>query len=296
LDLTNSRLVVDQQLFTYAVSNNNLPPAVLPRFVAAAQTVVDGGVAAFSDGNNVVNGAAVIPWSVLGEHITWRGGATLPIQQALGIVGATDGDDAAQRIRQKFPQSPEWLLTDPFRRRLIIDPLGLPTSHPGILLPGGGSGIDPDVDDLPPVPPPTSPVPGVIVETIVDLVQQARQVGGCLLNGQWDGLGGHWWGWVFGWEVAMGEECGNQMANLLNIAGGAEALERVVQVITTARTISDALKVLGSLNTPGAALAAYAGALAWLIRQLNGPRGIVIQGNWPVIGGPGAFVWAIPGR
>jgi len=137
LDLTNSRLVVDQQLFTYAVSNNNLPPAVLPRFVAAAQTVVDGGVAAFSDGNNVVNGAAVIPWSVLGEHITWRGGATLPIQQALGIVGATDGDDAAQRIRQKFPQSPEWLLTDPFRRRLIIDPLGLPTSHPGILLPGG---------------------------------------------------------------------------------------------------------------------------------------------------------------
>ena len=179
-----------------------------------------------------------------------------------------------------------------------MDPLGLPTSNPNILIGGGGAGIDPDVNDLPPTAPPTSPVPGVepIGQIVTNLVQQARQVGNCLLHGRWAGLGGAFWGWVFGWEVAMGQECGEQMATLLNIAGGAEALEKVVQVITTAQTISDALKVLGSLNTPGAALAAYAGGLAWLIRQLNGPRGIIIQGNWPVIGGPGAFVWAIPGR
>ena len=47
--------------------------------------------------------------------------------------------------------------------------------------------------------------------------------------------------------------------------------------------------------TPALALAIYGWVLSVNIDKVNWSQGVCIQGNWPVINGPGAFIWAVAG-
>ena len=56
----------------------------------------------------------------------------------------------------------------------------------------------------------------------------------------------------------MNQACGNTMADLLDISGGAEALEKIVNILAAAEHFRCAQKCLGEF-TAGTALAVYAG-------------------------------------
>lgn len=47
--------------------------------------------------------------------------------------------------------------------------------------------------------------------------------------------------------------------------------------------------------TAGIAMAIYAAARGVNVLAVRNSKGVRIQGNWPVIGGRGAFIWAIKG-
>ena len=114
-----------------------------------------------------------------------------------------------------------------------------------------------------------------------------------IIHGHWDGLGGHWWGWPFGWQVAINQPSAANLAYVLTgFKGGARMFDAIVQVIR-AGGVSTGVKALAM--TWAAAAAIYAAALGANILVVNGAKGVKIQGNWPVVGGPGAFIWAIRG-
>ncbi len=270
-----------------------LPAEASDSLVSASKDVMSGGVAVFKDDppppellleidpDAEPSGEAVlhaVPWVVISDLVQSFRGTPEGLRDALGINGATSGDEAASAIRANFPNAPEWMLgsgaAELFARDPEANPFALSTGTQDVYTfprPEGAS---------------TSPVQTAGAGDYVDIAMG-------IVKGDWNGLGDHWWGWPFGWSVGIKGNTADALANLLlGTNGGGKLFDAIYQAIK-AHGISAGTKALSI--TAGTAIALYAVALGLNIKAVNGKKGVRLQGNWPVIGGPGAFVWATKG-
>lgn len=120
-----------------------------------------------------------------------------------------------------------------------------------------------------------------------------------LKQGFWDGLvrGISIFGinptWALGWSCCVSQECGEKLADLLLGLGGGSLLLDAVAATFAGGGVAAAVSALVALPAV-AVLALFGLVLALNIKAVNGPNGVCIHGNCPVVGGPGAFVWAQP--
>jgi len=104
----------------------------------------------------------------------------------------------------------------------------------------------------------------------------------CLIQGIWRI---HWWGW----EVCLGRNCADIIANqLIGWNGGGILLDAGKTLLNQGWQAALKSVVASALIV----MFIYAFGLGWLIKWRNGPNGVCIQGNWPT---PwvGAYVWAV---
>jgi hypothetical protein len=243
-------------------------------------------MAVFGSPKEIENRTAIaIPWTVISDIAFSLQGTPAGLRSALGIEGATTANEAIELLRNNFPNFPDWMLKGRAADRLISEPAALPLREP----PEGGvmSGEEP------PKPPgqvsPKTLAGSIVVPPLNDALAAAR----CLIYGTWEGLGGHWWGWAGGWQVRIDKDCADRIANILMGLGGGPAILDSIRKVVASETIAAGIKALSI--TAGLAISIYGFVLGALIKAVNWAKGVIIQGNWPVVGGPGAFVWAIAG-
>jgi hypothetical protein len=270
-----------------------LPAEVSDSFVSASKGVLRGGVAVFKDDPpppellmeidpdsepSVESVLHAVPWVVISDLVQSFRGTPEGLRGALGINGATTGEEAARAIRASFPNAPDWMLegraADLFARDPEANPFALSNGvQEGYSFPRPEGAI----------------VPPVQTAGASDYYDIAMGI----VKGDWNGLGDHWWGWPFGWSVGIKGNTADALANLLlGTNGGGKLFDALYQAVK-AHGISAGTKALSI--TAGTAIALYAVALGLNIKAVNGKKGVRLQGNWPVIGGPGAFVWATKG-
>jgi hypothetical protein len=258
-----------------------LPETSVDAFLYATANVQSGGAAILEGSADAeASSPVVVPWVVVSDLVQNLGGTPPELRSALGIDDAKSGVEAADLLRARFANVPDWMLAGGAADLFVRDPAASSPTAAWL----AGTTLD---SPLPPRPAALSgdgkPEPGG------DAVAAARAV----IRGNWDGLGGHWWGWPFGWQVAINQPSAANLAYVLTgFKGGARMFDAIVQVIG-AGGVSAGVKALSM--TWAAAAAIYAAALGANILAVNGSKGVKIQGNWPVVGGPGAFIWAIRG-
>ena len=271
-------------------ADEHMPAEVSDSLVSVSKDVVGGGVAVFKDvvirpavldpdePEPVDDGRHVLPWVVISDLIQTFRGTPSSLREALGIEGATSGEEAARLLRASFPEAPDFIVSGDAADLLVREPEMIVSSALSAAAPADGSVLPrPNVDGTP------------AYQTAAASNEYLECAKG-IINGDWSGLGGHWWGWPFGWSVGISGPTAATLANLLlGINGGGKLFDAVVQAVK-ARGVSAGLK--GLSLTAGAAIMLYAVALGLNIRAVNGKKGVRLQGNWPVVGGPGAFVWA----
>jgi hypothetical protein len=213
-----------------------------------------------------------VPWVAISDLAQSLRGLPLEIRSALGLDRATTGEEAAAALKGSFPYVPDWLVGGGAPSRFLLD-------SPGLVAPGF------DTFDVAPLRP-----AGLPVGTLGTMDDAKTAVRG-LIHGKWDGLGGHWWGWPFGWQVKIDNIPATKLAELLLGQNGGGKLLDVLRQILSAESVSTGVKALSM--TAGLAMAIYAAALGANIFAVKNNKGVKLQGNWPVVGGPGAFVWAV---
>jgi hypothetical protein len=257
--------------------------------VSAIMDVANGGVAVFGSSEEISKKTAIcIPWVVISDFVFRFQGIPAGLRKALGIEGATTDAETIDLFRQNVGRIPDWLTQGNFVKLLRRDWVALPRGPDG-----GGGGVGDG--EKPPKPPGKKPGTGVGIWAGITLPDAtlAKDAALCLLHGDWNGLGGNWWGWAFGWQVCLDKECAEKVAKLLISLGGGSALLKSLGEVLAAETIAIGIKALSL--TAGALLAIYALFLGLNIRAVNWEKGVCIQGNWPIVDGPGAFVWAVAG-
>lgn len=217
-----------------------------------------------------------LPWLALSDLTHSLHGTFPEMREALGIADARDADEVAVRLQAGFPYVPEWLLAGGAAARFLADASLL--TAPGV-----------DNSTPPPRPPGSHQLAGVSAASVEDM----RIVGRGFSRGKWNGLGGHWWGWPFGWQVAIEPIAAGKLADMLLGFGGGGKVFDAIKFVLSAESVSAGVRALSL--TAGAAAAIYAAALGANIRAVKNSKGVRLQGNWPVVGGPGAFIWAIKG-
>jgi hypothetical protein len=270
-----------------------LPAEASDSLISASKDVMGGGVAVFKDDppppellseidpdreptrEPVLH---AVPWVVISDLVQAFGGTPEGLRGALGVNGAATGDEAARAIRDSFPNVPDWMLEGGAAELFARDPETNPFA-----LPGGTR----DSYSFPrPEGAAASPVQTAGASDYYNIAMG-------IVKGDWNGLGDHWWGWPFGWSVGIKGDTAAALANLLlGTNGGGKLFDAIYQAIK-AHGISAGTKALSI--TAGTAIALYAVALGLNIKAVNGKKGVRLQGNWPVVGGPGAFVWATKG-
>lgn len=269
-----------------------MPEKVSDGLVSATKDVVGGGAAVFKDElaprpavldpdspPPVDDGRRVVPWVVVSDLIQTLRGTPAPMREALGVDSARDGEEAARLLRAAFPNAPDFIMTGAAADLLAREPEVNLSASLAAFSPAEGTVLPrPNVDGTP------------SLQTSAAANNEYLDCAMGIVKGDWSGLGGHWWGWPFGWSVAISGPTAATLANLLlGVNGGGKLFDAVVQAVK-ARGVSAGVKSLSL--TAGAAIMLYAVALGLNIRAVNGRKGVRLQGNWPVIGGPGAFVWA----
>lgn len=270
-----------------------LPAEVADSFVSASKDVMNGGVAVFKDDppppellreidpDTEPSGEPrlrTVPWVVISDMVQTFRGAPEGLRGALGVNGATSGAEAARAIRERFPNAPAWMFAGGAAELFARDP----EANPFALLNAAQ-----DAYSFPR--PEGATAPPVQTAGASDYYDIALGI----VKGDWNGLGDHWWGWPFGWSVGIKGNTADALANLLlGTNGGGKLLDAVYQAVK-AHGVSAGTKALSI--TAGLAIALYAVALGLNIKAVNGRKGVRLQGNWPVVGGPGAFVWATKG-
>lgn len=302
------------------IAEQAFPEPVIETFMSAAAGIMSGGMAVFTgvsgvdlppppldmdDSPGVTAGGGedesgvrrplplpsregvrvAIPWVVISDLVYSLQGTPPELREALGIEGASNSDEVIGRLRENFSNVPDWMLSGGVAERFTRDP-----AFQSI----GGSVLGASLEEamLP------RPADGQFSLSSSPQTFGAGQDGAvaaatCLVRGNWDGLGGHWWGWPFGWQVSLNYECAGTMAGVLMGAGGGGKLFNVIKSVATAQNVSAGIKALSL--TAGTIIAIYAFVLGLNILSVRNNKGVRIQGNWPIIGGPGAFVWAIRG-
>jgi hypothetical protein len=272
------------------VLEQSVPDAFVEPSLAELRAVAATGVARLE--------TSAVPWLAIEDFSYAVQGLPAGMRRELGVEGATSPDEARERLKGSFPNAPEEVFAERGSELLLRDPLALPPVEP----PDGGNGFDPS-EPRPSRPQGGRParVLGGITLTVSGIVppspEKAREAAECLLKGSWDGLvrGASVFGfnptWVLGWSVCLDQACADKLADLLiSLGGGAILLDAVSKAF--AAGIAAAVNALVALPA-SAVLALYGLLLGALIKALNGPSGVCIHGNWPVVGGPGAFVWAL---
>lgn len=288
-------------------AERSLEQSTFPLVVSALMDVGTGGVAVFNShdgarersepheaiGARLASHAKVderlsvaIPWTFISDLVFSLQGTPQELRNALGFDRATNRDEAAELLRRAFPNVPEWILKGKAGERLVRNPIAMPG--------GGFGGVPPKPPDEKPAKPPgqqgsTGGWQGFIAPAVDDAVEAAR----CLLNGSWGPLGGNFWGWAIGWQVCINQDCARKLQKLLTGLGGGTALLDSLKTLLGAQSVAAGLKAL--TLTAGLLIAIYGFLLGINIGLVNWAKGVCIQGNWPVIGGPGAFVWAVAG-
>ncbi len=262
-------------------------------FVSASKDVMRGGVAVFKDDppppellrelypDEEPSGEAVlhaVPWVVISDMVQTFRGAPEGLRSALGINGATSGEEAARTVGDSFPNAPAWMFeggaADLFAHDPEVNPFAL------------SNGTQDSY---------SFPRPEGVVAAPVQTAGASDyyNIAMGIVKGDWNGLGDHWWGWPFGWSVGIKGNTADALANLLlGTNGGGKLFDAIYQAVK-AHGVSAGTKALSI--TAGTAIALYALALGLNIKAVNGRKGVRLQGNWPVVGGPGAFVWATKG-
>lgn len=270
-----------------------LPAEASDSLISASKAVLGGGVAVFKDDppppellleidpDVEPSGDAVlhaVPWVVISDMVQGLRGAPEGLRSALGAGGATTGEEAARAIRESFPNAPDWMFgggaADLYARDPEVSPFtssnGTQESY-ALPRPEGAT---------------ASPVQTAGASDYYNIAMG-------IVKGDWNGLGDRWWGWPFGWSVGIKGNTADALANLLlGTNGGGKLFDAIYQAVK-AHGVSAGTKALSI--TAGTAIALYAVALGLNIKAVNGRRGVRLQGNWPVVGGPGAFVWATRG-
>lgn len=270
-----------------------LPERAADSFVSASKDVLQGGVAVFKDDppppellleidpDSEPSGEPVlhaVPWVVISDLVQSFRGTPEGLRGALGVNGATNGAEAARAIRDTFPYAPDWMLEGGAADLFARDP----EANPFVV----SNGTQESYSFPRPEGASTSLVQTAGASDYVDIAMG-------IVKGDWNGLGDHWWGWPFGWSVGIKGNTADALANLLlGTNGGGKLFDAIYQAIK-AHGISAGTKALSI--TAGTAIALYAVALGLNIKAVNGKKGVRLQGNWPVVGGPGAFVWATKG-
>lgn len=320
IDPAGQSVVIDPATLR-GIAEQAFPEPAVQTFMSATDGIMSGGMAVFSgfpvvdlppppgedvddsiplatDGEEDESGSRhplplpseegpriAIPWVVISDLVYSLEGTPVELQEALGIAGASNGDEVITRLRESFSNVPEWMLGSEAVERFTREPAS--RSVGGFVV---GASLD---GDLPPRP----------ANSEISLQSSPERFGAgedgalaaarCLVRGGWDGLGGHWWGWPFGWQVSLNYECAGTMAGVLMGAGGGGKLFNVIKSVISSRNVSAGIKALSL--TAGTVIAIYAFVLGLNILSVRNNKGVRIQGNWPIIGGPGAFVWAIRG-
>jgi hypothetical protein len=292
IDWESGRVGIDPDALKES-ADQCLPETVADAFMSVSKDVMSGGVAVFKDElppvatspdpdapQPVDNGLRAIPWVVISDLVQTFRGTPPALRSALGIEGAASGDEATRILREGFPYVPDWMLGGGAAELFARDP----SANPFAL---GAT----QYDIAPPRPSDsgTAEASAVQASAAGEYIAAARDI----ILGDWSGLGGHWWGWPFGWSVGIKATTANTLADLLLGTNGGGKLFDAMYEAVKARGISAGLKAMSL--TAGTAIALYAAALGLNIRAVNGKKGVRLQGNWPVIGGPGAFVWATKG-
>jgi hypothetical protein len=285
LDPTGRVRVDDARLRTILASA--VPDAVAERLLEALLRQAQGGLAVFPE--TVDGPRSAVPWAVVDDLSRAMRGMPPVMREALGVTGAHTWGEAVEQLRRNYPDVPPTVFVGARAARLTRDPVKLVPPKPR-----ENGGREREEDDggaeHKPGGGPT-PLEGATGATILpppfDVAAGAVQ---CLFEGQWDGLGGSWWGWVLGWQVCMDHDCAEKLQDVLASLGGGDVLKEAGMKLLQ-EGISKALVVVKTSAL--IVLSVYAILLAANIWLVNGPNGVCIQGNWPVIGGPGAFVWAV---
>lgn len=245
--------------------------------VESTTTIAAGGLAVFekpaSDDPREETGLA-IPWVALADLAQSLRGLPADLRTALGIDNATTGAEVAAALKGTFPYVPEWLLEGEAPSRLLGE-------SPGLTLPGF------DLTDAAPL------RPAGFSSIVATSTESDRAAVRGFVRGSWTGLGGHWWGWPFGWQVKMSQPAAGQMSQLLiSATGGAKLLALLPSVFASERTGAGTRAVA---TTAALIMSLWAWGLGANILAVMNNKGVKIQGNWPTIGGPSAFVWATKG-
>ena len=131
---------------------------------------------------------------------------------------------------------------------------------------------------------------------ITERWEEIKQTAACIRDGEWKT---HWWGW----ECGISFECANRLGNQLTLFGGSGATiigeaiwHAIVEFIKTGLWVAVQISLEG-INGVFLVIGLYAFLLGGLIKLINGPAGVWIQGNWPwpIPGLDIPLVWAIPG-
>jgi len=288
LDLDSGRSDINLDL-ARDIATKKMPDAMLDPFLSALTDITTGGFAMFGSSGAIERTTGfVIPWVVITDLAFRLQGAPEAMRSALGLEEGISETEVMEHLRRNFRSVPDWL-DDPVLTQLLVRN---PVALPGDGWEGKG-GADPE--EQPKKPSGNTSVGKVVFDGIVaPSIDLALEVASCLIkNGDWGPLGGHTWGWAFGWQVCIDQDCADKLAKLLMDLGGGAALLKAIQQVLSAGGVAAGIAALSL--TAGAALAIYGFLLGVNVKAVNWSRGVCIQGNWPVIGGPGAFVWAAAG-
>ena len=276
------------------LAKKNLTANLVNPFLSVCADIANGGMAIFGDNSDIEKGnATAMPWSAISDLVYKLDGTPMAMRSALGIEKATSEKEVIKILQKKFGNFPDWMIEGGIPKLFLKDTTALPKPGSG----GGGGGDNPPKPKNPPMPPPNSGSGGINLPPFDDAVAVAR----CFVNGKWGPLA-NWYitilgvkvpiGFAFGWQVCLDQACADKLANVLMGLGGGTTITGVVQQILV-QGVSAALK--GIVMTAGIALAIYGFLLGLNIKAVNWSKGVCLQGNWPIVGGPGALIWAVAG-
>jgi hypothetical protein len=271
------------------LAKSSLAKDMINPFSTSMNNIARGGMAVFGNEKEIAAGKAMaIPWIVISDIIYKFEGTPILIREALGISKASSEDEAVEIIKNKFSNFPKWMIDGGITKLLLKNPIGLP--RPGS---GGGRGGD----EPPPRPKdqpikPKIPGSGFTLPILDDIIE----LGKCFANASFGPylnlyVGRAPIGYLFGFQVCLGHDCADKLSKVLQGTGGGAAAAEVLEKVIS-EGLNAAIKAFSF--SAGIALAIYGYALGLNIKLVNGTNGVCLQFNWPIIGGPGMLIYAVP--